>query len=47
MVGERDIPIIGKVNCGHAGRNIPLPLGIRADIDADARTIELVEAAVG
>jgi hypothetical protein len=25
---------------------VPLPLGVRAAIDADARTIELVEAAV-
>jgi muramoyltetrapeptide carboxypeptidase len=31
---------------GHAGPNIPLPLGIRAAVDADARTIELLEAAV-
>ena len=47
VLGERDIPVIGNVNLGHAGPNIPLPLGIRAAIDADARTIELVEAAVG
>ena len=46
VVGHRDIPIIGNVNCGHAGPNIPLPLGIRASIDADALTIELLEAAV-
>jgi muramoyltetrapeptide carboxypeptidase len=30
LVGERDIPVIGNVNLGHAGPNIPLPLGIRA-----------------
>ena len=47
VLGDRDIPVIGNVNLGHAGPNIPLPLGIRAAIDADARTIELVEAAVG
>ena len=46
VVGERDIPIIANVNCGHAGPNLPLPLGVRAAIDADARTIELVEPAV-
>jgi muramoyltetrapeptide carboxypeptidase len=46
VLGDRDIPVIGNVNLGHAGPNIPLPLGIRAAIDADARTIELLEAAV-
>ena len=47
VVGDRDIPILANVNCGHAGPNIPLPLGVRAALDADAGTIELVEAAVG
>ena len=46
VVGDRDIPILANVNCGHSGPNVPLPLGVRAAIDADARTIELVEAAV-
>ena len=46
VVGERDIPIIGNVNLGHAGPNIPLPLGVRAAIDADQLSVELVEAAV-
>jgi muramoyltetrapeptide carboxypeptidase len=46
VVGDRDIPILANVNCGHAGPNLPLPLGVRAALDADARTIELVEAAV-
>ncbi len=46
VVGDREIPIIGNVNIGHAGPNIPLPLGIRAAIDADARTIDLLEGAV-
>jgi muramoyltetrapeptide carboxypeptidase LdcA involved in peptidoglycan recycling len=41
-----DIPVIGNVNLGHAGPNLPLPLGVRAAIDADALTIALVEAAV-
>jgi muramoyltetrapeptide carboxypeptidase LdcA involved in peptidoglycan recycling len=46
VVGDRDIPIVANVNCGHSGPNVPLPLGVRAAIDADALTIELVEAAV-
>jgi len=46
VVGQRDIPILGNVNLGHAGPNLPLPLGVRAAIDADALTIELLEPAV-
>ncbi len=46
VLGDRDIPVIGNVNLGHAGPNIPLPLGVRAAIDADAHTIELIEGAV-
>jgi muramoyltetrapeptide carboxypeptidase len=46
IVGDRDIPVIGNVNLGHAGPNIPLPLGVRAGIDADALTISLLEGAV-
>ena len=46
VVGDRDIPILANVNCGHSGPNVPLPLGVRAAIDADAPTIALVEAAV-
>lgn len=46
VVGDRDIPVLGNVNLGHAGPNIPLPLGVLAEIDADARTISLREAAV-
>jgi muramoyltetrapeptide carboxypeptidase len=46
LVGDRDIPILANVNCGHSGPNVPLPLGVRAALDADARTIELVEGAV-
>jgi muramoyltetrapeptide carboxypeptidase len=46
VLGDRAIPVIGNVNLGHAGPNLPLPLGIRAAIDADTLTIELVEAAV-
>jgi muramoyltetrapeptide carboxypeptidase len=46
VLGDRDIPVIANVNLGHAGPNLPLPIGVRAAIDADALTIELLEAAV-
>ena len=46
VLGDLDIPIIGNVNLGHAGPNLPLPLGVRAAMDADALTLSLLEAAV-
>ena len=46
VLGDRDIPVIGNVNLGHAGPNLPLPLGVSAAIDADALTISLTEPAV-
>jgi muramoyltetrapeptide carboxypeptidase len=46
VVGDRDIPVIANVNLGHAGPNLPLPLGVRAAMDADALTLDLLEAAV-
>ena len=46
VLGDLDIPVIGNVNLGHAGPNLPLPLGVRAGIDADALTISLLEGAV-
>jgi muramoyltetrapeptide carboxypeptidase len=45
-VGERDIPVLANMNFGHSGPNTPLPLGVRAAVDADARTVALVEGAV-
>jgi muramoyltetrapeptide carboxypeptidase len=27
VVGERDIPVLGDVDIGHAGPNLPMPLG--------------------
>ena len=46
VLGDRDIPVIGNVNIGHKPPNIPLPLGVRTQVDADALTISLLEAAV-
>jgi muramoyltetrapeptide carboxypeptidase len=46
VVGERDIPVLGDVDIGHAGPNLPMPLGIRAEMDADALTLSLLEPAV-
>ena len=46
VLGDRDIPVISNVELGHTGPNLPMPLGVRAALDADALTLELVEPAV-
>jgi muramoyltetrapeptide carboxypeptidase len=46
VLGDRDIPVIGNVEIGHSGPNLPMPLGVRAAMDADALTLSLVEPAV-
>jgi len=46
VLGDRDIPVIGNVEIGHSGPNIPMPLGVRAAMDADALTLTLLEPAV-
>ncbi|HYN97761.1 MAG TPA: S66 peptidase family protein [Pilimelia sp.] len=45
VLGDRRLPVLGQVEFGHAGPNLPLPLGVRAELDAEARTVALVEAA--
>jgi muramoyltetrapeptide carboxypeptidase len=46
VLGDRDIPVIGNVELGHTGPNLPLPLGVHAAVDADAMTLSLLEPAV-
>ncbi len=46
VLGDRDIPVLANVDIGHNPPNIPLPLGVRAEVDADARTLSLLEPAV-
>jgi len=45
-LGDRDIPVIGNVDIGHDPPNIPLPLGIRVELDADAVSLTFLEPAV-
>jgi len=45
-LGERDIPVLGNVDVGHDPPNLPMPLGVRAEMDADALTLSLLEPAV-
>ena len=46
VLGDRDIPVLGNVEFGHAGPNLPIPVGIRASLDAGRRTLSLLEPAV-
>jgi muramoyltetrapeptide carboxypeptidase LdcA involved in peptidoglycan recycling len=46
VLGDRDIPVLGNADVGHDPPNVPLPLGVRAELDADARTLSLLEPAV-
>jgi muramoyltetrapeptide carboxypeptidase len=47
VLGDRDIPVLGNVEVGHAGPNLPMPVGIRAALDAEHRSLSLLEPAVG
>ncbi len=46
VLGDRDIPVLGNVEFGHAGPNLPMPVGVRAGLDAGRRTLSLLEPAV-
>jgi muramoyltetrapeptide carboxypeptidase len=46
VIGDRDIPVLGNVEFGHAGPNLPMPVGIRVGLDARRRTLSLLEPAV-
>jgi muramoyltetrapeptide carboxypeptidase len=46
VLGDRDIPVLGNVEFGHAGANLPMPVGIRVALDAEHRTLSLLEPAV-
>jgi muramoyltetrapeptide carboxypeptidase len=47
VLGDRDIPVLGNVDFGHASANLPMPVGIRVGLDARQRTLSLLEPAVG
>ncbi|BCJ48110.1 LD-carboxypeptidase [Actinoplanes ianthinogenes] len=46
VLGDRDIPVLGNVDFGHAGPNLPMPVGIRVGLDAQQGTLSLLESAV-
>jgi muramoyltetrapeptide carboxypeptidase len=46
LIAPLGIPAIANVPVGHGKHMATIPLGTRARIDADAKTLEIVEAAV-
>lgn len=40
------VPVLGNVECGHADPMLTLPLGVRARVDATARSFETLEPAL-
>ena len=40
-LGGRDIPVVAGLPFGHGARNLTLPLGARATLDADRRTLTI------
>jgi muramoyltetrapeptide carboxypeptidase len=46
LIAPLGIPAIGNVPVGHGKHMATVPLGVRARLDADAKTLEIVEAAV-
>ncbi len=45
-LGDRDIPVLGNVEFGHAGPNLPMPVGTGVALDARQPTLSLLEPAV-
>ena len=43
-LGRRELPILGNLDIGHSDPQWVLPIGIRAELDLDARTLTLLES---
>jgi muramoyltetrapeptide carboxypeptidase len=46
VLGDREIPILGNIEVGHSGPNLPMPIGICVALDAYQKTLSLLEPAV-
>ncbi|HEX6685983.1 MAG TPA: S66 peptidase family protein [Candidatus Limnocylindrales bacterium] len=46
VIGGRDFPVLGNVDFGHASPNLPMPIGVRAEVDAGSLTLSLLEPVV-
>jgi muramoyltetrapeptide carboxypeptidase len=46
VLGDYRFPVLAGVDFGHTGPNLPMPIGTRAEVDATARTLRLLESPV-
>lgn len=46
VLGACRVPVLAGLQCGHVVPRMTLPLGVRCRMDADAGTVEVLEAAV-
>lgn len=46
VLGDYDFPVLAGVDFGHTGPNLPMPIGILAEVDATDRTLRLLESPV-
>jgi muramoyltetrapeptide carboxypeptidase len=46
VLGDRDISVLGNVEFGHAAPNLPMPVGIRVALNAQQRSLSLLEPVV-
>ena len=46
MLGKLNVPVIAGLAIGHSPDQVTLPLGVRAVLDADARTLTVAESGV-
>lgn len=45
-LGSLSVPVVTGFNTGHVGNQLTLPVGVDVELDADTRTIRMLEAAV-
>ena len=46
VLGDRDISVLANVEFGHDGPNLPMPVGIRVALDAQQKSLSLLDPAV-
>jgi muramoyltetrapeptide carboxypeptidase len=42
-LGDLGVPVLAWANLGHGGHVQTFPIGVRAELDADARTLRFLE----
>jgi muramoyltetrapeptide carboxypeptidase LdcA involved in peptidoglycan recycling len=47
VMGEVDFPVLAEFDCCHTHPMLTLPIGVTAELDADAKTLTLTEPFIG